>query len=471
VHLLATAIATMVVAGSARADMLTVPSVDYPTIQSAIAAAVDGDEVVVDPGTYFETIDLLGKAIWLHSSDGPAVTTIDGDGAYHVVQCVSGEGPGTILEGFTITGGNANGMVPPDYRGGGMYNEGSSPTVTNCTFSGNTAAGDSWGEGGGMFNNASSPTVTGCIFSANSADTGGGGMFNYNYSSPTVTGCIFSANSADTGGGMFNDWYSSPTVTNCTFSGHSVAWAGGMGNIANSSPTVTNCMFSGNVALEGGGGMYNAASSPNVINCTFTGNSTANGGALFNVSSSHPVVTNSILWANGGAEEIWNNPGSSPVVTYSDVQLGYPGTGNLDADPLFVDPPNGDYRLHRDSPCVDAGHNWGVPADTQDLDDDGDTIECTPLDLDGQPRFAAVVMETGGCGARAIVDIGAYETDGIPAHPVMLGDTNGDSEVDIHDLLNLLAAWGPVSGCELADTNLDGVVDTQDLLILLAHWG
>ncbi len=107
----------------------------YCSIQTAIDNAVDTDEIVVAPGTYFETINFLGKAIWLRSSDGPEVTIIDGTGFFHVVQCVSGEGPDTVLDGFTITGGNANGSNP-DNRGGGMYNDNSSPTVTNCTFSG-----------------------------------------------------------------------------------------------------------------------------------------------------------------------------------------------------------------------------------------------------------------------------------------------------------------------------------------------
>ena len=128
----------------------------YCSIQTAIDNAVDTDEIVVAPGTYFEAINFLGKAITLWSSDGPEVTTIDGTGNFHVVQCVSGEGPNTILDGFTITGGNANG-TSPDNAGGGMLNFSSSPTVTNCTFTGNTSGS----AGGGMYNFfMSSPTVT-----------------------------------------------------------------------------------------------------------------------------------------------------------------------------------------------------------------------------------------------------------------------------------------------------------------------
>ena len=108
----------------------------YCSIQTAIDNAVDTDEIVVAPGTYTETINFLGKAVTLRSSDGPAVTILDGTGSLHVVQCVSGEGPSSVLDGFTITGGNATGDFPLN-SGGGMRNDGSSPTVLDCTFIGN----------------------------------------------------------------------------------------------------------------------------------------------------------------------------------------------------------------------------------------------------------------------------------------------------------------------------------------------
>ena len=154
-------------------------------IQDCIDAAADGDECVVAPGMYFENINMLGKAVTLRSSDGPDVTTIDANGRGTVIKCISGEGPDTVIEGFTITGGNANGDHPDD-RGGGMRNEASSPTVTSCIFSGNSA-----GHAGGMFNGQqSSPAVTACTFVGNSADATnkngfhvgrGGGMYNLDF--------------------------------------------------------------------------------------------------------------------------------------------------------------------------------------------------------------------------------------------------------------------------------------------------
>ncbi len=191
----------------AVADIIHVPG-DFLTIQEAIVAAVDGDEVEVHPGTYFETINFLGKAITVRSSDGADVTTIEPGGGGSLVTCDSGEGADTVLDGFTITGGYSG------VGGGGMYNDNSSPTITNCTFSGNEAS-----NGGGMYNFNSSPTITNCTFTANAADFfSGGGMYNDN-SSPTITNCTFIENSTDlgSGGGMYNRNGSNPTITNCPY--------------------------------------------------------------------------------------------------------------------------------------------------------------------------------------------------------------------------------------------------------------
>jgi parallel beta-helix repeat protein len=580
-------------------DPLEDGSLDHPfdAIQEAIDVAMDTDEIVVAPGTYFETIDLLGKAVWLHSSDGPSVTTIDGTGHVHVVQCISGEGADTVLDGFTITGGNANGPCYPlcgvDTRGGGMLNVASSPTVNNCTFSENSAlwggggmsnwessptvtdctfSGNSANSGGGMYNenssptvtnctfsgntavgyaggmanwDGSSPTVTDCIFEGNTASDKGGGMYNVGSSSPTVTNCVFSGNMAfddDSCGGMYNDddsnpnvtnctfsgnsgfvgggivnqhssptvnnctftgnsgggmvnsaigmgynpFNSSPTVTNCTFSGNSGWVGGGMNNLAGS-PTVTNCTFSGNTATYGGG-MYNWESSPTVTdctftgntanasgggggihshsssltvtNCTFSGNSAPNGSALaFESSNQNPsdlVMTNGILW--DGGDEIWNNDGSTLTITYSNVEGGWPGVGNIDADPLFVDPDNGDFRLSAGSPCIDAGHNNAI-------------VNLAEADLDGNPRFAddPATADTG-CGVPVVVDMGAYEYQGNPAD-VTFADLNGDNIVGSDDFETLLGCWSSSDEpCCMADLDLDGAVGVVDFLILLANW-
>jgi hypothetical protein len=356
-------------AGAATGVTLHVPA-DYPTIQAGINAAGNGDEIEVAPGTYTENINLNGKAVRLHSSSGdPTDTTIHGTGSGSVVTCTSGETSATVLEGFTITGGAA-------YDGGGMYNSNSSPTVTNCTFSGNSAYHD----GGGMFNYYCSPTVTHCTFSGNWETIGSGsGMYNFT-SSPTVTDCTFSDNYAPwSGAGMYNWYCDSLTVTNCSFSSNSASQAGGGLFNDRSNALVTNCTFSGNSASLYGGGMANWYVSPTVANCTFSNNAASSGGGMYNYASSSPTVTNCILWSDSGGEI-----SGSATVAYSDVQGGFAGVGNIDGDPLFVSP--GDLHLSPASPCIDAGDNSAVPPDVT-------------TDLDGNPRIQG-----------AAVDMGAYES-------------------------------------------------------------
>jgi hypothetical protein len=348
------------------------------------------------------------------------------DNCYHVFYHPDGTNLDhtAILDGFTITAGNADESYPsPHGNGGGMWNFESSPTVSNCTFSGNSANG-TYGLGGGMCNYYSSPTVTNCTFGGNSAYDSGGGMCNYIYSSPTVTGCTFSGNSVGYehltgyGGGMANYYHSNPIVTGCTFTGNSANFAGGMYNYDYSNTTVTGCTFTGNSAesvflFDGnGGGMNNEGSSPIVTNCTFTGNLAESfGGGMYNEWDSSPAVTNCILWGNrasSGGNEIALTDSSTIDVAYCDVQGGQAGTyddgsgntvnwgsGNIDVDPLFIDPngPDGiigteddNLRLSAGSPCIDAG-------DPNFLADPNET------DLDGNPRII-----------NGIVDMGAYET-------------------------------------------------------------
>ncbi|HUW95696.1 MAG TPA: DUF1565 domain-containing protein, partial [Anaerolineae bacterium] len=210
------------------------------TLQNALGAAGTGDEIWVAEGTYkpgaliTATFQLTsGVALYggfagsessLEERDWTVHETIlsgdigtpddTSDNSYHVVTG-SGTGGTAVLDGFTIRGGHADGASFSQQLGGGMYNEGGSPTLVNVTFSGNYAY-----LGGGMENyNSSSPTLGNVTFSGNSASYHGGGMDNWN-SSPTLVNVTFSGNYADYGGGMYNDG-SSPTLVNVTFSGNS----------------------------------------------------------------------------------------------------------------------------------------------------------------------------------------------------------------------------------------------------------
>jgi predicted outer membrane repeat protein len=326
------------------------------------------------------------------------------DNSYHVVTGVTG----ATLDGFTITGGNANGATRvngrcggmynydscyPSSQGGGMYNyKESSPTVTNCTFTGNSAAGS----GGGMYNLRSSPTVTHCTFADNGAGDGGG-MSNLE-SAPEIKNCAFTHNNADVGGGM-DMGGSSPEITNCTFTENGAESGGGM-DITDSSPNVVNCTFMGNSAVKSGGGISsNTAYSGLFNNCTFTRNSAGDsGGALWSAGTFPIAVTNSILWgdkAGTSVSEIFNrDPESLVSVRYSIVQGWNPDTTIIADDPLFVDAANGDLRLKENSPAIDAGN--------------GCAKYVTLTDQAGNSR----VDITGVTNAVNGLDIGAFEYQG-----------------------------------------------------------
>jgi predicted outer membrane repeat protein/parallel beta-helix repeat protein len=312
------------------------------------------------------------------------------ENSYHVVTG-SGCDETAILDGFTITAGNADGSHPNNY-GAGMYNYKGSPMLTNCIFSRNSAT---WG--GGMQNSNSSPTLNNCTFSNNSAVNRGGGIFNLDNSSPTLINCTFFGNSADLGGGMQN-WDSSPILTNSIFSGNLADdRGGGMENIR-SNLTLTNCTFTGNSVRGYGCGVFNLHSSSTFTNCTFSRNTARRSGGIYNYDSGS-TLTNCILWENAGnidALQITLEGDSTMSVKYCDIHYGQEtiyvmdstlewGEGNISTNPLFANLVGGDYHLLPVSPCINTG--------------DPDYIaEPNETDLDGKPRIIA-----------GRIDMGAYE--------------------------------------------------------------
>jgi hypothetical protein len=409
------------------------------------------------------------------------VTILDAEGTDQNQSRVVIGADNTRLDGFTITGGYVsynlgsigggmlndgvspivencifNNNIAYDY-GGAMYNKDNSPEITNCIFSRNTV----WmGSGSAMYNQNSSPTITKCTFTKNSgfeAFDGGATMCNQN-SSPTITKCTFSENVAESVGAMDNR-SSSPTVINCFFSNNEAYFAvtggvsnddssatfincsfignragdigaGGMWN-TNSTVTITNCTFIGNVLIEPyltdvAGGVANKNSTVVIANSTFTGNFTfgdSHAGALFNDPASIVYVANSILYNDftitGSDGETSTSEIEGPAtVTFSNIQGGYPGTGNIDANPLFVDPGywedygtpdwddiwvDGDYHLQAGSPCIDSGTEINAPGNDiegtsrpQGLGYDMGAYErgftCTDSDGDGY------YVEGGDCG-------------------------------------------------------------------------
>jgi predicted outer membrane repeat protein len=185
----------------------------------------------------------------------------------------------------------------------------------------------------------------------------GGGVTSY-WGSPLFYNCIVVDNKGGIFGGGFYFNSNSPTLKNCLVAGNSVLNEGGGVWFASADINMSNCTVINNSA-NGGGGVYGVASDTAVINnCTFSGNVAFNVGAGIYCDDISPTITNSIFWGDS-PDEIYG----FPVVTFSDVEGGWEGTGNIDADPLFRAPEFGEYYLMSvvcgypmDSPCIDAGH-------------------------------------------------------------------------------------------------------------------
>ena len=165
-----------------------------------------------------------------------------------------------------------------------------------------------------------------------------GGAIEIAYASPTIQDCIIINNRADRGGGIYIE-NASPTIINCT--------------IVKNATTVSNGM---------GGGIYVSNGGPRIINCTVADNTAQGyGGGLYATGSPRPTVSSSIFWNNRANNALNQFSFSAATVEYSDVQGGYAGAGNIDADPRFVNTAADNYHLQTNSPCIDAGSSENAP--------------------------------------------------------------------------------------------------------------
>ncbi|UCG47566.1 MAG: right-handed parallel beta-helix repeat-containing protein, partial [Phycisphaerales bacterium] len=393
----------------------------FTSLQDALAAATGTDEVLVARGVYYpdrgagitpgdrsatfqlkSAVDVRGgyagydapnpeerdiKAYEtiltgdLAQNDSPNFGNYS-ENSYHVVTGPAGSTT-ALLEGVTITAGNADGSYPKNRGGGILLDRSNKPAIVACTLRYNRAS-DS---GGGLYMKDSSATLERCTFARNKADGWvGGGMFLRDCFSTTVTRCAFTANVAPNGAGAGN---------------------------SSGDASFHNCLFSGNIAqsLGGGrgGGFWHTGSPSSdmsrLINCTFGGNlatgpgPVGEGGGL-SVYYGNTELYNCILWRNrdrGGADEsaqIHLYSGQCAFTNCCIQGLNTSANQNISADPLLLDadgPDNifgtadDDYRLLADSPCVNAGDNtWAGGPEA--------------LDMAGSPRIQ-----------DGTVDIGAYE--------------------------------------------------------------
>jgi len=221
------------VSGIAASATITVNvdgSGDYGTIQEALTAATDGDVIIVGAGTYSgpgnRDLDFEGKAITLRSADG-AVCVIDCQQQGRAFIFANGEGPDSVVDGFTIVNG-----YHPDY-GGAIECNGASPTISNCIIT-NCSSYD----GGAIDCYNASPTIIDCTLSDNHADNDGGAIECYSGSDALISGCTIINNSAGHSGGGIDCYGSSPVIVNCVITGNSAVADGGGVECYTSSPTV-----------------------------------------------------------------------------------------------------------------------------------------------------------------------------------------------------------------------------------------
>ena len=292
------------------------------------------------------------------------------------------------------------------YGGGGLWTAaGASVTIegTGCRFEANSA-----GLGGALYTNGSPTTVSDCTFEANEAIAFGGAVYNKNTHSPASTVCFEDCDFIDNfctvifGDGTAVYTLFVPTeFERCIFEGnHHINEFLGMGTVYlyGVTHTITNTRITDNGPIYRAGGiLLDGGSHVTVTGCTIAGNTGGGGGAIRMRASGTPTatVTNSILWGNT-SPQIHIDGGGSSTVTYTDIQGGHSGTGNIDSDPLFTS----DYdnvHLCADSPCIDAGDNSAVVGS---------------YDLDGKARKVDDPDTTDtGSGTAPIVDMGAYEFD------------------------------------------------------------
>ncbi|MBG80194.1 MAG: hypothetical protein CMJ39_05730 [Phycisphaerae bacterium] len=215
--------ALLAISPSALGADYAVPG-DYASIQDAVNAASSGDVITVGPGTWPGRLDFRGKDLTVRSSDGPESTTIDSNGVSSGVLFRTQEGPGAVLEGFTITGGTGSLHANESFTlGGGIAVVSSAPTIRNCILTKNSAH-----FGGGIGIWEGSPVIEDCLFIANHATGDGGGLRLHEFSYPIIRNSSFLQNTADVFGvGIAYGNDSDGQHIDCMFDGNTAGLRGG----------------------------------------------------------------------------------------------------------------------------------------------------------------------------------------------------------------------------------------------------
>jgi predicted outer membrane repeat protein len=353
--------------GAVSAATLNVPA-EYSTIQAAIDAAAAGDEVIVSPGTYAESIDFLGKAITVRSTDPSdpstvTATVIDPGGSGSAAAFISAETTTSVLQGLKLTGGGGTVFAIGPHGGeslggGGVYCHGASPTIADCVVEENDLSAAESSAGGGIYVVDGSPRIercdlvsnkvknlggavyvgvegscalVNCSVRFNSASANGGGVAVSSGGSLTWTGDSATGNSAPlSGGALYIRDGASAIISDCVFSQNSTSGDGGAIALDDAGAfSVTACDFDNSSAGNAGGSVAATRSSTTLRSCTFeTSQATSYGGSVFIFDAANAVIddctiSGSSAWEGGG---VWlNSPGSIAALTMSGCSATWAG--------------------------------------------------------------------------------------------------------------------------------------------------
>ena len=531
----------------AQSDELFVPSMEYPTIQSALDAAQDGDEIVLLPGEFSgsgnQDLRMPAVAVILRGETGdPADVVLRGpghpeDGIVRAMNFTATSSSDILVQDLTIrsftgqdggavsiidssptfkncvflrngTGGVVECFV--DAYGGAVYVSTSSSIFVDCEFFGNFVrpmpcsgvTGDAFG--GAVYASESHLAFESCLFERNRIfgsdfDPARGGALFASGSTIELRDCVFRENSVSSGRAQGGAVYCGPTLISIDsdyfgnladgrFDGSATGGAIHAaqatiigGEISGSTAglrfdswraqggalfvrdlqlinsTMANNQATGYIPEEALGGAIYINGSLLLSNSTLRGNLTNGTPQLLSGDPSLVEITNAII--RNGVDWFSVSP-SAVSLRYSNIEGGFPGEGNIDADPLFE---GGTFRLLSGSPSIDAGNTDLLPADTFDLDGDGDVSEPFPFDAVGLPRAVddPATPDTGV--GSPVVDMGAFEF-----RPVCRVDLDGDGTLTLFDFLAFQTLFDV--GAPRADFDGDGDFTLFDFLLFQSEF-